>query len=233
MKSTNSFNGCWSNNFPILWYKSPFTPYFSRKSFVLLQKKTIWFSSWISPHSHNLSSLGVRDHLPVLASPWLNIQLEIFKYSNIRSTFNEKVHRIRKTSRNRLSFFERNYDAKEVIHKRISWNPENISKSGPKVRPKIVKKLNRQWKGASNPRNLAEPFFAFSKEITMLKKWFISAFPEIQKTYLKICSPKLGQKTYLKNWILQQKTGASNPRNLTEPSFPFSKVITMLEDSDS
>ena len=26
------------------------------------------------------------------------------------------------------------YDAKEVIHKRISWNRENISKSGPKLR---------------------------------------------------------------------------------------------------
>ena len=36
-------------------------------------------------------------------------------------------------------FFERNYDAKDVIHKRISCNPENISKSGPKVRPKILK----------------------------------------------------------------------------------------------
>ena len=35
--------------------------------------------------------------------------------------------------------FERYYDPKEVIHKRISWNWENISKSGPKVRPKIVK----------------------------------------------------------------------------------------------
>ena len=56
--------------------------------------------------------------------------------------FNEKVHRIRKTSENRFSLIRRYYDAKEVIHKRISWNWENISKSGPKVRPKIKKKLN-------------------------------------------------------------------------------------------
>ena len=34
-------------------------------------------------------------------------------------------------------FFERYYDAKEVIHKRISWNPENISKSGPKLAQKF------------------------------------------------------------------------------------------------
>ena len=38
-------------------------------------------------------------------------------------------------------FFEQYYDAKEVIHKRISLNPENISKSGPKL-GQIFKKLN-------------------------------------------------------------------------------------------
>ena len=54
--------------------------------------------------------------------------------------FNEKVHRIRKTSQNRFSFFERYYDAKELIHKRISWNPENISKSGPNA--KKLRNLN-------------------------------------------------------------------------------------------
>ena len=53
--------------------------------------------------------------------------------------FNEKVHQIRETSRTVFHFFARYYDAKEVIHKRISWNWENISKSGPKLRPKIVK----------------------------------------------------------------------------------------------
>ena len=35
--------------------------------------------------------------------------------------------------------FARYYDAEEVIHKRISWNWENISKSGPKVGAKIMK----------------------------------------------------------------------------------------------
>ena len=51
--------------------------------------------------------------------------------------FNEKVHRTRKPHRTVFRFLERYYDAKEVIHKRISWNPENISKSGPNVRPKV------------------------------------------------------------------------------------------------
>ena len=36
-------------------------------------------------------------------------------------------------------FFARYYDAEEVIHQRISWYWENISKSGPKVRPIIMK----------------------------------------------------------------------------------------------
>ena len=44
-----------------------------------------------------------------------------------------------KPPRTVFHFFARYYDAKEVIHKRISWNAENISKSGPKLRPKIVK----------------------------------------------------------------------------------------------
>ena len=49
--------------------------------------------------------------------------------------FNEKVHLIRKTSQNRFSrfrFFARYYDAEEEIHKHISWNWDNIPKSGPK-----------------------------------------------------------------------------------------------------
>ena len=52
-------------------------------------------------------------------------------------TFNEKVHRIRKTSQKRFSLFARYYDAEEVIHKRISWNWEDISNSGPKVCQKL------------------------------------------------------------------------------------------------
>ena len=77
-------------------------------------------------------------------------------------------------------FFARYYDAEEVIHKRISWNWENILKSGPKFGPKIMK----NWtliKGASDPQNVTQSCFAFSQDITMLKKWFISAFPEIEK----------------------------------------------------
>ena len=57
-----------------------------------------------------LSMVTTLGRLPLyraLASPWLNTPLEIFKYSNIRSIFNEKVHRIRKTSQNRFSLFRK------------------------------------------------------------------------------------------------------------------------------
>ena len=53
-------------------------------------------------------------------------------------TFNEKVYRIRKTSRV-FRLFARYYDAEEGIHKRISWNSDDISNSGPKAMPKIIK----------------------------------------------------------------------------------------------
>ena len=119
--------------------------------------------------------------------PKLGQKLKKIEYLMKRCIGSAKPHRTV------FRFFERYYDAKEVIHKRISWNWENISKSGPKIRPKIVKKLNLQWKGASDPQNLTEPFFAFSKDITMLKKWFISAFPEIEKISQNL-GPKLGQK---------------------------------------
>ena len=56
-------------------------------------------------------------------------------------TFNEKVHRIRKPNKTVFRFFESYYDAKEVIHQRISWNPENISKSVPK----LGQKLKKNW----------------------------------------------------------------------------------------
>ena len=54
--------------------------------------------------------------------------------------FNEKLHRISQSlTETVFRFFARYCDAEEVIHKGISWNWENISKSGPKVRPKIMK----------------------------------------------------------------------------------------------
>ena len=106
--------------------------------------------------------------------------------------------------------------------------------------------MNLQWKGASDPQNLTEPFFAFSKDITMLKKWFISAFPEIQKISQNLGPKKLKIESLMKRCIgknlfsLFRKyydakevihfpdenlkiwaQNASDPQNLTETVFRF------------
>ena len=98
-----------------------------------------------------------------------------------------------KPHRSVFRLFARYYDAEEVIHKRISWNWEDISNSGPKAMPKIIKNWTFNEKVLSDPQNLTEPFFAFLQDITMLKKWFISAFPEIEKISQTL-APKLCQK---------------------------------------
>ena len=66
-----------------------------------------------------------------------------------------------KPHRTVFRFFEWYYDAKEVIHKRISWNPENISKSGPKVRPKIkkIEYLMKRCNGSTNPHRTVFRYF--------------------------------------------------------------------------
>ena len=85
-----------------------------------------------------------------------------------------------KPHRTVFRFFARYYDAEEVIHKRISWNWENISKSGPKIRPKIMKnwifneKVHRIRKTSQNR------FSHFRKISRCWRKWFINAFPEIE-----------------------------------------------------
>ena len=104
-------------------------------------------------------------------------------------------------------FFERYYDAKEVIHKRISWNPENISKSGPKLRPKIVKNWisMKRCIGSAKPHRTVFHFFERyydAKEV--IHKRISWNWENISKS-----GPKLGQKL-LKNWIFQWK-GASDP----------------------
>ena len=107
-----------------------------------------------------------------------------------------------KPPRTVFHFFARYYDAKEVIHQRISSNPENISKSGPKLGQKLLK-IESSMKRCIGSENLTEPFFAFSKDITMLKKWFISAFPQIQNISQNL-GPNLGQK-FKTNWIFNEK----------------------------
>ena len=105
------------------------------------------------------------------------------------------------------AFSQRYYDTEDEIHKRLSWNWENISKSGPKIRRIITKNWNlmKRCIGSGKPHRT---FFPFSEDITMLTKWFISAFHEIEKISQNL-GLKLGQKLWkiesLKNGIFDEK----------------------------
>ena len=61
----------------------------------------------------------------------------------------------------------------------------SISKSGPKIRPKIVKNWIFNEKVHRIRETLPDPFFTFSQDITMLKNCFISAFPENRENISK------------------------------------------------
>ena len=116
--------------------------------------------------------------------------------------FNEKVRRIRKPHRTVFHFFARYYDAKEVIHKRISSNPEDISKSGPKLRPKILKieSSMKRCIGSAKPHRSVFRFFERYYDAKEVIHKRISSNPEnISKSGPKV-RPKIK-----KNWIFNEK----------------------------
>ena len=98
-----------------------------KRFFDLLQYITIlkkWFIS-VFPEIEKISQTCGLKFMPKIMKNWF---------------INEKVHRIRKNlTEPRLRVFATYCDAEDVIHKRISWNWENISKCGPKVRPNFLK----------------------------------------------------------------------------------------------
>ena len=126
-------------------------------------------------------------------------------------------------------FFARYYDAEEVIHKRISWNWENISKSGTRVRPKIMKNWIFNEKVHRIRKILTEPFFAFSQDITMLKE-------EIHKRIswnwenISKSGPKFRPKI-MKNWIFNEKV--HRIRKTSQNRFSLFRKILRCWRSDS
>ena len=99
-------------------------------------------------------------------------------------------------------YFERYYDAKEVIHKRISWNPENILKSGPKIRPKIKKiesSMKRCIGSAKHHRTVFRFFERYYDAKEVIHKRIYWNPENISKSGPKF-SPKI-----LKNWILMKR----------------------------
>ena len=90
---------------------------------------------------------------------WAQIRPKIMKNSSL----NAKVHRIHKTSQKHFfRFFARYYDAEKLIHKRISWNWENISKDGPKLDQKLwkIQALMQRCIGSTKPHRSIFRFFA-------------------------------------------------------------------------
>ena len=81
----------------------------------------------------------------------------------------------------------------------------------------------KRW---SDPQNLTEAFFAFLQDITMLKKWFISAFPEIEKISQTL-APKLCQKLW-KIEIFNENVHRIR-KTSQKPFFAFLQDITMLK----
>ena len=111
-----------------------------------------------------------------------------------------------KPHRSVFRLFARYYNAEEVIHQSISWNREDISNSGPKAMPKIMKNWTFNEKVHGIRKTSQKPFFAFLQDITMLEKWFIRAHPEIFWNWEDISNsgPKAMPKI-MKNWTFNEK----------------------------
>ena len=129
-----------------------------------------------------------------------------------------------KPRRTVFRFFARYYDAEEVVHQHISRNWENITKSGAKFSPKIMKSCLFNEKVHRIRKTSQNRFSLFRKILQCLKKWFISSFPEIEKISQNL-GPKLGQKWWQIEYLMKRCIGSE--KNLTEPFFAFSHDITM------
>ena len=100
-----------------------------------------------------------------------------------------------------------------MLKKRFISAFSEIEKISQNLCPKLVQKLWKieyLWKVASDSQSLAEPFFVFSQDITMLKKWFIKAFLEIEKISQNP-GPNLGQKLWKIEYLLKRCIGSAKP----------------------
>ena len=107
-----------------------------------------------------------------------------------------------KPDRNVFRFFARYYDAKEVIHQRISWNWENISKSMPIICPEIMNiwNLMKRCIGSAKPRRTVFRFIArFYDAKEVIHQRISWNWENISKS-----GPKSRAKT-MKNWSFNEK----------------------------
>ena len=100
---------------------------------------------------------------------WENISISGPKYLNILGQKWWKIESLMKRCigsakphKTVFRFFARYYEAEEVIRKRISWNLENISKSGPKINRLIIMKnwiFDKSCIGSVKPHTIVFRFF--------------------------------------------------------------------------
>ena len=105
-------------------------------------------------------------------------------------------------------FTKKGYNSLVLVvckHNLLYW--EKIWKSGPKVRPTIMKNWIFDEK-VHRIRKTSQNFFSFFRK--MLKKWFICAFPEIEKISQNL-GPKLGQKLWKIESLMKRCIRSANP----------------------
>ena len=115
-----------------------------------------------------------------------------------------------KTSQNRFSRFRailRCWRSDSSAHFPELWK---YPITWAQILSKNYEKFKFKWKGASDPQNLTEPIFAFSHDITMLKKWFISTFPGIEKISQNL-GPNLLQKLWKVIYLMKSCIVSAKP----------------------
>ena len=133
-----------------------------------------------------------------------------------------------KPHRTVFRFFARYYDAEEVIHKGISWNWENISKSGPKLGQKLwkIESLMKRCIGSAKPHRTVFRFFArYYNAEEVIHKRISWNWENISKSRPKF-RPKI-----MKNWIFNEKV--HRIRKTSQNRFSFFRKILRCWRSDS
>ena len=124
-------------------------------------------------------------------------------------------------------FFARYYDAEEVIHKRIFWNWENISKCGLKFRPKIMKNCIINEKVHWIRKNLTEPSSSLFARYYDAEEVIHQCISWNWEDILK-CGPKVRPKI-MKNWIFNEKVHRISETSQSRFSL-FCKILRCLKE---
>ena len=134
-----------------------------------------------------------------------------------------------KPHRSVFRLFARYYDAEEVIHQRISWNWEDISNSGPKAMPKIMKNwnFNKRCIASAKPhRSVFRLFARYYDAEEVIHKRISWNWEDISNSGPK-AMPKI-----MKNWTFNEKV--YRIRKTSQKRFsPFCKILQCWRSDSS